>query len=158
MSLFHASYQSFAVGQEVVASMDCGTHFDAVAVLEAVRQSALPSRQRCVFATDSVVAATAFLRSQSGEHSAVLHVYEVELPTYHRAPFALVYEISSRLKAGRNVAALIQEYWTPGQSWAFIESFGPSFLVLSEVPAASDADVIRFQRTYDGDRAQAKKL
>lgn len=60
----------------------------------------------------------------------------IALVGFHRAPFVILHEISSRLETGRPIDNLVAEYWDPKANWSFNEYFGPSFRVISQVQAA----------------------
>lgn len=142
---------------QVVRAERPGTYYpDAVSTLELSRPGHLPSREKCVFAADSGAAATAFLRAQVAAHEGI-RLYEVEMPHFHKAPFRIVHELHKRMKASRNVDALVREYWSPKERWKFFEYFGPSFTVVKKVPTPAEMDVILFEYAYmaDSDLSEA---
>lgn len=158
MPLFHATYSSLSPGQEIVANADCSYYPEVMAILEPERPPHSLSRLRCVFAADSVVAATTFLNSQHKDCVSPIHVFEVAMPLHHKAPFRLIHEIGKRIKAGQPVKSLVSEYWLPKHEWVFWEFFGPAFQVVREVPAATVVEMTGFQLSYDKDLALSTSL
>lgn len=154
MKLFHASVNSWKSGEVITASRQT-TYFPAVtAVLEAHRPAGLPSRSICLFNTDTIVGATKIMESEKAWKPGSIgdfKVYEIEADGFHRAPLRLNHEINMRLKDGQLVNALVAEYWNPTADWFFYEFFGPSFLVVQEVPPAATAHMYPFGLRYDRD-------
>lgn len=151
MPLFHATYSSLSSGQEIVANSDCAYYPEVLTVLEPNRPPHSLSRLRCVFAADSVVAATTFLNSQNNSSASPIRVFEVAMPLHYKAPFRLIHEIGNRIKAGRPVESLVSEYWLPKHEWVFWEFFGPAFQVVREVPAATVVGMTVFKLSYNKD-------
>lgn len=159
MPLFHATHSNLSPGQEIVANSDCSYYPEVLSILEFNGPPQRLSRRRCVFAAESVVAATTFLNSQRGDSIIdSIRVYEVAMPIYHKAPFRLIHEMGKRIEAGQSVETLVTEYWTPEHGWLFWEYFGPAFQVIREVPAASVAEMAVFHLSYDSDVALSKLL
>lgn len=154
MRLFHASVHSWRSREVITASCQT-TYYPAVtAVLEAHRPAGLPSRSVCLFATETIVGATKFMESEKVWKPGSIgdfKVYEIEADGFHRAPFRLNHEIGKRLRDGQQVDALVAEYWNPTADWFFYEFFGPSFLVVQEVPPAATAAMYPFGLSYDRD-------
>lgn len=157
MTLFHGSYQTLAVGQ-LLTAMGTGPYYpQVVAELERQRPASAPSRSCCLFATDSLAGAAAFIQAQSQAAGVVPRFYEVDMPVTHRGPFCLIHEIAKRLKDGREIDSAVHEYWGPTQQWVFWENFGPSITVLREVSAPSDSEVTTFRWLYDRDSDRAQR-
>ena len=135
MTLFHGSHVPLTVGQVLSASQPCAYYPEVVDELERLRPASSPSRRHCVFATDSLACASAFIRAQRPNASTPPYFYEVEMPVAQRSPFRLIHEISKRLKSGQEVESAIRAYWVPTDGWAFWEYFGPALTVIREVPA-----------------------
>ncbi len=151
MHLFHATYSLFFPGQEIVPDANCRYYPEVLDVLERDRPPDSLSRRLCVFAADSVVAATTFLNSQHANCGGRVRVFEVTMPLCHRAPLRLIHEISRRIRAGQPVESLVAEYWMPRHEWVFWEFFGPAFQVMREVPAAELVDMAAFHIRYNKD-------
>lgn len=157
MPQFHGTYQIFAPGQVLTATRPSQHYPEAVAQLELHRPATAPSRGCCLFATDSLAGAAAFIQAQSQTDGSVPRFYEVNMPVAHRGPFCLIHEIARRLKDGREIDSVVREYWEPAQQWVFWEEFGPSLTVLREVPAPADGEVMRFRWLYDRDSDRARR-
>lgn len=148
--LFHATSQSLSPGQIVAASAP-GTYYPAVVgVLESKRPSHLPSRSVCVFASEKPAASSLFLAGQ-GVAPSCIRLYRVEMSHFHRAPFRIVHELQKRLDSSRAVDRLVEEYWRPKENWNFFEYFGPSFIVLEEIPPVREMDLDLFRLAYGND-------
>lgn len=158
MPLFHATHKSYSPGQEIVANVDCSYYTEVLTILESNGPPHNLSRLRCVFAAESVVAATTFLNSQHRDCISQIHVFEVAMPLHHRAPFRLIHEIGKRIQAGQSVESLVAEYWLPKHDWVFWEFFGPAFQVVREVPIATLTEMTVFQLNYDKDLALGASL
>jgi hypothetical protein len=86
-------------------------------------------------------------------------IYEVEMEVFHRAPFGILHEISSRLKMGRSIDNLVAEYWDPKANWSFYEYFGPSFHVISQVQAADSLnELVVYTLSYGKDVELSKSF
>lgn len=152
MTLFHATYSLFSPGQEIIANTDCSYYPEVLAALEAKRPQNCLSRLRCVFAAESIINATTFLHSQNTDSLRPMHIFEVEMPLRHKAPFWLIGEIATRIKNERSIDSLVSEYWLPKHPWVFWEFFGPSFRVVREVPAATAMEMYVQHIKYAADR------
>lgn len=157
MTLFHASHVPLAAGQVLLASDACTYYPEVVDELEHRRPGTAPSRCHCVFATDSLAAASAFINAQPTVGNPP-HFYEVEMPVAKRSPFRLIHEISNRMKCGQEIDSAIREYWAPTLDWAFWEYFGPSLTVIREVPAPAPVEVYAFRIAYEGDINRARGM
>jgi len=158
MPLFHATYSPLSPGQEIGPKAVRSYYPEVLDILEPERPPHSLSHLRCVFATDSVVAATTFLNSEHRDCVGPIRVFEVAMPLYHKAPFRLIHEIGERIKAGQPVESLVSEYWMPRHEWVFWEFFGPAFQVMQEVHAATVLEMTVFQLSYGKDLALSKSL
>jgi hypothetical protein len=143
MPLFHASRDVFSENQVVTASSPTTYYADAVVALEQQRPACAPSRSVCVFASDNSEFAAFFLLRQQVP-SAQIRLYEVEMPTNWRAPFALVHALQRRLEKSQVGSALVAEYWKPVMSWKFWEVFGPEMRINRLVATPRVNEVLLF--------------
>lgn len=88
----------------------------------------------------------------------MVRVYEVDMQSSHRAPFALIHQINKRLTGKKCCQTLVDEYWSPKREWVFWEVIGPSFVVLNEVLPACELHVELFTRRYSRDFDQVSLL
>lgn len=156
VTLYHSSYATLTIGQVLSAHQPCKYYPGVVAELERLRPVGVPSRDYCVFATDSLAGASAFAKAQHPGENEAPHFYEVEMSIAHRAPFKLIHEIAKRMEAGREHDSAVKEYWRPALDWAFWEYFGPSLTVVREVapPSAGEVELFEARYMHDLDRAQ----
>ena len=120
----------------------------------------MPLRVNGVFAAESIVAATAYLRAEKVPIEEI-NVYEVTMSGSHRGPFAVISRIELRFSAGEPYQALVDEYWKPSLDWMFWEHFGPEFTVIQQVPTASTPEAYAFSIRYqnpNGDFEQAQRI
>ena len=160
MPLYHGSGRIYQSGDVIEPPAGGPMYPEVVVALEAARPRGAPSRWACVFAAESVVAATAFAHGQQIDIDPTVYVYEVEMEPSFRAPFALVHEIRERLKKGLNPDSLVNEYWTrvSVQDWVMWEVFGPSFKVICSVTPENLGKVYLFKERYDADRKVCASL
>jgi hypothetical protein len=154
MTLYHASRTQLSVGK-MSATHPCTTYPEAVTALEKSRPSDKPSRLICLFATDSVISATAFIASENVKG---FWIYEVKMEGFHKAPFCITHEIEERIKSGKPFDKLVEEYWNPKEDWYFSEYFGPTFQIVQQVPPADNIELATFHLSYDKDRLRAINL
>lgn len=154
MRLYHGSSSQLSLGQ-INASYPSKYYPNVVAELERSRPAQKPSRSICLFAADSIVGATSFMVSQKMDE---YWIYEVEMPEFHQAPFRLVHEIDTRIRAGAVFQKLVDEYWSPSIGWYFQEYFGPTIEVIRQVPAADLIELSVFNMNYFKDIEISKSL
>ncbi len=147
LTLFHASQNAYVSGQLVKATAATPFYPAAVAELEKVRPSGLPSRSTCVFATASAEYACDFMRGQGVSN---FHLYEVEVVVkdFHRAPVILIHELAQRIKNNQPYANLLREYWEPSQPWKYYEHFGPAFKIKGVVTIPNEISISTFYISY----------
>lgn len=155
MKLFHGTGTRLTDGVLITACNQCTYYPDAVKVLEKGRPTGRPSRSICLFATDTIAGATRFMFGQKVDP---FWIYEVEMVEFQRAPFRITDEIDQRLSAGTPVDKLVAEYWSPTDTWFFNEYFGPSFIVIREVPAAEIVELASFDLSYSRDLRMSKAI
>src|SRR6218665_2474189 len=158
VTLVHGTYQVLVAGEVLTATLSCAYYPHVVAELELKRPAGAPSREVCIFATDTLEGAAAYLEAQNNGTGTAPHFYEIDMPLAQRAPFRLIHEISNRLKHGREIGSAVGEYWAPTLNWRLWEYFGPSFTVLREVAAPSPEKVVQFRWLYDLDVDKASRL
>lgn len=136
MPLYHATTRTFVVG-EIVASSGANAFYpDVGPLLDAARPPGFPARKDCIFAADTVDAATAFACGQ-GTPLAQVKVYEVDfVSSTHRGPMAIVHAIRKKLEAKVAPDALVKEYWGSTRAWSFWETLGASRSRAHRRPAA----------------------
>ena len=158
MLLYHATSTAFEFGTEVTARENVLWYPEVVEIIEKCRPIGKPSRSLCIFAVETVVAACAFYSAQPGYDPSAMRIFRVEMPTYHKAPFRLVHEISKRLASHHPTDALAAEYWAPTYEWFAWEFFGPTFNIIEEVAPATAKDIMLFKLSYDRDYRLAATL
>ena len=148
LALYHGTFSEFAIGDVITATKPTSFYPDVVRLLDAHRPARLPSRETCVFATDTIAGAGTFINKQPPVGGAKGRVYKVEMSGSCKAPFQLVVGIARRLEAARPADTLVAEYWNPTLDWFFWEYFGPSFTVIEEVPVPPESQMSLFGVRY----------
>ena len=155
--LFHATTKHFDIEKIVIADRNIYHYPEVTGLLEFNRPLNSPSRLKCLFAADTSLAATTFLYRQ-GVDIENIHIYQVEMNCYHKAPFRLIHELSERIKIADNVDQLIDEYWHPRLDWYFWEYFGSSFKIIEKTATAKIMDIYSFNISYEKDCILSTKL
>lgn len=156
MLLYHSTLNSYAPGELVLASSPTTFYLDAVAEIERIRPSNLPSRLCCVFATNDLEFCYYFALRQKWDPSQI-KIYEVEMDAYHKAPIAIVHPLQRRIEKGSSTGKLANEYWHPTEPWKFWEFFGPAMTVRGQVSAPNINETAMFMK-YQGDSDHASNL
>jgi hypothetical protein len=151
MLLYHSTLNGYSPGDLIVASTPTPFYLEAVAELEGKRPPDRPSRSTCLFATDDLAFCYFFALRQQRDPSQI-KIYEVEMDTYHQAPFAIVHWLQKRIQGGGALGRLTSEYWNPAEPWKFWEFFGPTMTVSRQVGAPAINQVmmlIKYQTESD---------
>ena len=146
--LFHGSLRNLDAGEFVMADKPTDYFPEVAKIYDSVRPEKKPGRSICKFASDSIVGAAVFMKSQTNRS---FKVYVVEMVDFHRGPFRVTHEINRRLKAGEPYDALVEEYWVPKATWGFYEYFGPSFVVIGEEPRPNSIQEYAFRIRHFND-------
>lgn len=130
--------------------------------LDAGRSIEAGHRSKAVWAASSILDATAmaaircYSRTAPVPHEA-LHIFRVDLQSFHVGPVAIIDELQARMQTGASLQPLIREYWQPTTTWHIREFIAPSLTVLEEVSAATEPEVyLRRWVRYNEDRERAK--
>jgi hypothetical protein len=158
---YYGTVRPLGVGTRLRAEPTADAELDAL--LDAARSPTADRRSCAVAAASSikdatVIAAIRFDRSTAAEASCSrIRVFRVHLEAFHTAPFAVLEELSGRLRTGGSLEALVREYWEPTGLWHIREVLAPSLLVIEEVPPASGRETyvprwVLYRK--DGERAR----
>ncbi|MCU1300696.1 MAG: hypothetical protein JWQ87_980 [Candidatus Sulfotelmatobacter sp.] len=131
--------------------------------LEERRPGKSHSRLSSWFACDSPEHAARYLDAQlkHEEKRGDVLVFEVEMPAPSKQPMALIDALLAALREGDIDKAefLVEEYWTPKQSWKFWEyTSGGISLVAAKIESVDEMAVYIAHQDYAGDRARIKRL
>ena len=155
MPLYHATLNSYSIGETIEAKVESTFYPDAVERLEATKPADAPSRAICLFASESLDFCYLFALKQQWSRESI-KLYEVEMPSHHHAPMAIVHAIQKKLESGKPSAKAESEYWDPTQSWKFVETFGPTMTIVRKMQAPSINELILSTMYYsEADRASA---
>ncbi|WP_159016604.1 hypothetical protein [Cognatiluteimonas profundi] len=136
MPLYHATLREYSAGQIVQATERSSFYPEALSALEVTRSQDVPSRSICLFAADNIEFSYLFaLRQQWAKEK--INIYEVDMDSSRKAPMAIVHALQRKIEKGLPTEKLTSEYWSPAQSWNFMEFFGPSMVVLRQMAIPS---------------------
>jgi hypothetical protein len=83
--------------------------------------------------------------------------YELAAEGWFAAPMVLVNRVQQLLMKGKSPETAINEYWSPGPSWRWLESFTASCTVLRQVAAPTDlVSLLAAQERYHRDVERAR--
>lgn len=153
---YHASFSSYEVGTLVTAEDRLPTESRARVeeVLTRLKPRDVVSRTSGLFVAHSAAHAKKFLLAEPNPHGARIHVYEVVVPGSMGLPMALVDRIAKSVDDPL-VDEIAAEYWTPTESWKFLESVVAEMEI---VGICADIDLIALALAtmdYDLDRSRA---
>lgn len=153
MHLYHATLRTYPPGEKVQAVERISFYPQALSALDKTQPAGAPSRSICVFATQNVEFSYLYALLQKWPMEEI-KIYKVEMDSYREAPMAIVHALQRKIEKGQSIDTSTSEYWHPGQSWNFMEAFGPSMVILREVPAPSINEIMLRARYHnDADRA-----
>ena len=149
MRLYHASETPMEPGYHLVASRPSNYYPTATKVMDTARPPGRPPRRTSIYCADSAEFALYFRTCQGGARASSLHIYEVEVKAFHKAPFALTHVICERIRAGQNPSSLITEYWNPNSNWHFYEYLTDRLKIVREIDHSDLNQIVLSHRATD---------
>lgn len=157
MCLYHATLSQLNIGDVLNATNTQNTYVQAVVEIEKCKPTSSPSRSVALFATDSPEKAYLYAEKEFGA-SAIIEVYEVEMPINYKAPMCLVHQIHKRIQANSLYSHLVSEYWNSKMNWHFYEYFGPEIRIIAKCSKPKTSDVFREDIRYKNDFDIARNM
>jgi hypothetical protein len=159
MTLFHASYEIFEVGQIYTADRITPYFLEKQTqnlkwidlLLNEYKPDHAPIREQTFFACDSVENCHAYISSLN-RPAKVPSYYKVEMENPVKCVMCLTDLLRIVGDANPNVNVYAQEYWTPTLEWKYYEYLSNEMTILEVVP---EPDVVlknRGKANYSADR------